>query len=197
MVYSRTNWPAGYLITFTTYGTWLHGNAVGSILKSDEYSGTVLITGNPELEMAEFKRLKDMPFKMNEHQRRIVLAAILEVCQFRNWIAHAVHVRSNHIHAVVCAKAKPEKIMNDFKVYATKALRKETVRLDLAKVWTRHGSTKYLWYDQALDDAIKYVRDGQGKMMAFGKTQQSDNRSCYQTPDHSHIQRPDREGGEK
>lgn len=160
----------GYLITFTTYGTWLHGNNVGSIWKNSKESNTTLIGSNPTLEKAEFDKLKNAPFKMNSHQRQIVLEAILKVCHFRRWNGYAVHVRSSHIHAIVSAKTKPERMMNDFKIYATRALRQDTVQSLPGKIWTRHGSTKYLWNNRELSDATNYVRDRQGKMMAFWQT---------------------------
>ena len=62
--------------------------------------------------------LKNAPFSIDNPQRWKVLEAILEVCKFRSWDAYAVHVRTNHIHAVISARAKPEKVMNDFKIYA-------------------------------------------------------------------------------
>jgi hypothetical protein len=64
-------------------------------------------------------------------------------------------------------------MMLDFKAYATRAIRlNDEPQVAAIKYWTRHGSTKYLWTQQSIDAAIKYVRDGQGKMMAFGATVQ-------------------------
>lgn len=30
------------------------------------------------------------------------------------------------------------------------------------KLWTRHGSTRYLWNEASVEAACRYVRDGQG-----------------------------------
>ena len=161
------NSPLAYFITFTTYGTWLHGNKAGSIWK--ENSNTKLIDVSPELENAEVGRLKNPPFVLDADQRQNVLEAILEVCCFRNWDAFAVHVRTNHVHAVISAKATSEKIMNDLKAYASRALKNSSAVTLPKKIWTRHGSTRYLWDQQALSEAVKYTKNHQGNIMAFAQ----------------------------
>ena len=176
-------YPLGYLVTFTTYGTWLHGDKAGSIWKNKPESNTILIGSEPRLETAEKRRLKNPPFVMHKNQRQQVLEALLEVCAFRKWDAYAIHVRTSHVHSVVCAPVKPEKIISDFKAYATRKLRAIATVTIPSKIWTRHGSTKYLWNREQLSDAVKYVRDQQGKTMAFGQS--------INTPS------PDREGGDK
>jgi len=123
---------------------------------------------NPGLNTKEQSFLKHRPIKLNVLHRDIVLQAILEVCEFRGWLAHAVHVRSNHIHIVVSGREKPEKMMRDFKIYATRAIKKDGDKISAEKYWTRHGSTKYIWTKENLRSSIEYVKNGQGKIMAFG-----------------------------
>ena len=163
-----TDYPIAYLITFTTYGTWLGGNKTGSIWKDN--NGTKLIDGWKELEVSQRDRLKNEPFVMDSRQRQIVLEPILEVCLYREWRAYAVHVRTNHVHIVISGREVPEKIMNDFKTYATRALRTDTSLKIPPKVWTRHGSTRYLWDAQELSNAVKYVCQEQGEIMAYGQS---------------------------
>lgn len=70
---------------------------------------------------------------------------------------------------------RPEKMMVDFKVYATRMIRKfNSEQTIIKKYWTRHGSTKYIWTKENLASVMRYVRDEQGKIMAFGAT---DNQS--------------------
>jgi REP element-mobilizing transposase RayT len=54
-------------------------------------------------------------------------------------------VRSNHVHAVVSHDGPPEKIVEAFKSYATRALRRDGFVNQETKVWARHASTRYLW----------------------------------------------------
>ena len=180
-----TDYPKAYLITFTTYGTWLHGNEAGSVWENNS-GNTKLIDARPKLETSQREILKNEPFVMNTQNRQIVLEAILEVCHYRKWQAYAVHVRTNHVHIVISGRATPEKIMNDCKIYATRALKTEQDRKIPPKIWTRHGSTRYLWDAHELSNAVRYVREQQGEIMAYG-----------QTVINPQIPSPDREGGDE
>ena len=161
--------PVGYFITFTTYGTWLRGDERCSITKENNRHGTAFNRPDINLYKKEKASLKNPAVILDSYQREAVLKAILEVCKFRDWTAHAVHVRSNHVHVVVSGDNKPYKMMIDFKAYATRAIKKlNTAENKICKYWTQHGSTKYLWTKEYLDSAIKYVKYGQGKTMSLG-----------------------------
>lgn len=118
------NYRQAYLLTIRSYGTWLHGNEKGSV---DRHSFNVY--GTPR--MSPSKRLKDfMKSEMKEHpvlfdklQRTTVLEAVKEVSDYRGYELLAVNMRTNHLHAVVAGNVKPEKIINEFKAYATRGLR--------------------------------------------------------------------------
>jgi len=163
--------PLAYLITFTTYGTWLHGDKRASVNEEHNRFGEEFIPHNPGLNTKEQSLLKHPPIKLNAFCRNIVLRAILEVCEFRGWFAHSIHVRSNHVHIVVSGKEEPEKMMRDFKIYATKAIKKAGDKMSAEKYWIRHGSTKYIWTKEKLRSSIAYVKNGQGNIMAFGATE--------------------------
>ena len=62
------------------------------------------------------------PYVLDQAGRAVVLAAIRRHCAHRGWNLLAAHVRSNHVHAVVEAEARPERIMNEFKSYASREL---------------------------------------------------------------------------
>ena len=65
---------------------------------------------------------------------------------------------SNHVHVVVSADGvKPEKVMADFKAWATRRLREAEQVSSEALVWERHGSTRYLNTRDSLDAACHYV----------------------------------------
>jgi REP element-mobilizing transposase RayT len=168
--------PIAYLITFTTYGTWLHGDTRGSVGKENNQYGSAYMESSPALYRKEQRNLKNQPVTLSSKQRDIVLQAILKVCKYKGWFAHAVHVRSNHAHIVVSGEKKPEEMMVSFKTYATRALRnnKNTSKRTI-KYWTRHGSTKYLWTKKSLANAIMYVKNEQGRIMAFGVTSKTES----------------------
>lgn len=68
-----------------------------------------------------------------------------------------MNVRTNHAHAVVSATVNPEKIVNDFKAYATRRLRSEGLIGLERKVWSRGASTRYLWKPRHVLAAVDYV----------------------------------------
>ncbi len=105
---------------------------------------------------------KQQAVYLNGHQRTIVDAALKEVASFRDYNVRALNVRSNHVHAVVSKAVRPEKIVNDFKSYATRRLRLERC-IDLgSKIWSRGASTRYLWKPRDVEAAVDYVLYSQG-----------------------------------
>ncbi len=84
-------------------------------------------------------------------------------CVYRGWSLLAAHVRSNHVHTVVEAEAPPERIMNDFKAYASRRLNRMGLEEPGRKRWARHGSTRWLWKPQHVSAAIQYILAEQGE----------------------------------
>ena len=102
------------------------------------------------------------PFLLDGKQRAIVEKSIRGVCEFRGYGLSAVNVRTNHAHAVVSALARPNPIMRAFKANATRELRNaKLVNVD-QRIWSRGGSTRYLWKPQNVERAIDYTLYGQG-----------------------------------
>ena len=113
-------------------------------------------------------KLNEPPFLLGNADGAIALEAILGVCRHRSWIAHAIHARTTHIHAVVSGSAPPEQMVSAFKAYATRALRAAATSSGRWRYWTEHGSTRYLWNEASINAAIDYVLNGQGiKMVHF------------------------------
>jgi REP element-mobilizing transposase RayT len=67
------------------------------------------------------------PYFMDKDRRITVRNALREVCIYRGWNLWAAHVRTNHVHAVVEAHVRPEKVMNAFKSYASRGLNRLSI----------------------------------------------------------------------
>ena len=158
--------PIAYLITFHTYGTWLHGADRGPVNRDHNVFGTNLVPPSERLRAAEQDYLEVGVFKFDAEQRRVVEVAVEGVVQYRGWTLHAVHVRTNHVHVIVSADATAERVMNTFKSWATRRLREARLIDPKQKVWTRHGSTRYLWKQHELLRAREYVAEHQGRDLA-------------------------------
>jgi len=109
--------------------------------------------------------MKQTPYLLDRVGRAAVLEALREVCLHRGWSLLAAHVRTNHVHAIVEAEIRPEKIMNDFKSYASRGLNRLGHDESDRRRWAHHGSTRWLWEDQDVRDAIRYVVEEQGEPM--------------------------------
>ncbi len=101
--------PLAYFITFTTYGTWLHGRDPASVDRDHNIPGTPFLPANPDLEEWRRQSLREDPYFLDEARRRIVLHTIQEVSTHRGWRLWAVHVRTNHVHIVVTAPPKTKR----------------------------------------------------------------------------------------
>jgi adenine-specific DNA methylase len=115
------------------------------------------------------------PYEMDGRRRQIVLDAIREVARYRGWRLFAVHVRTTQVHVVVAANDTPERVMNDFKAYATRHLNESKLDPEGRKRWARHSSTPYIWKQKGVEAAVHCVLDEQGEPMAvFDGTRQLD-----------------------
>ncbi len=164
--YDYNDFPLAYLITLRTYGTWLHGEEKLSV---DRHGFNVYKTprreSNVKLQNLMFQNLKQKPFLFDEYARKITESTINEVCEHRKYILQALNVRSNHIHAVVSAQVKPKLIIEAFKSYSTRNLRKELIIDSDKKIWTRGRSRRYLWKPRHVALAVEYVLYGQGEII--------------------------------
>ena len=107
--------PLGYLITFRPYGTWLHGDRRGSVNRFHNRYGTPRLPQNDGWKKHNRDALKQSPVRLGSRQRRAIEEAIRETCKIRKWDFWTTNVRTNHIHTVVSAQCKPEKILSAFK----------------------------------------------------------------------------------
>ncbi|MBK8205526.1 MAG: transposase [Planctomycetes bacterium] len=146
-----------YHLYFTTYGTWLHGDARNSWDRHEH----VQKPPDPVLEEHRRHQLKHQPTLLSDEMRRVVDAALREVGDFRGWHTHALNVRTNHVHAAVAAVDEPSKMLHDFKAYATRRLRKAGLVTPTTKVWTRKGGVKGVYHPEGLADLINYIVHGQ------------------------------------
>lgn len=107
--------------------------------------------------------LTQSPVTLRAPQRALVESAIRETCEIRKWSLWTVNVRTNHIHAVVTAHCKPERVLNAFKANSTRQMREAGCWKSERSPWGEGGSKRYLWTEEQLVNAIAYVQDDQGE----------------------------------
>ena len=155
-----------YLITFACYGRRLHGSELGSVDRKHNAPRTALVEPNASWVAAAKERMDQTEYEMDSLRREAVLEAIKEACSLRGWYLLAAHIRSPHAHIVVDAEAPPERVMNDFKAYASRRLNEMKLDEPNRKRWARHDSTRWLWKPKQVSAAIEYVVREQGEPMA-------------------------------
>ena len=153
--------PLAYFLTWTTYGSWLPGDERGWADKPGR-----LKLGDQKL-VAQAKALLTEPeLTLTDEQRQIVERTIADHCRIRGWHLHSVNCRTQHVHVVVTATDRdPEEVMDQFEAWCTRKLKDREQSNGHAKPrdkwWTQRGSKRHLFDEASVEEAIKYVSDGQ------------------------------------
>jgi REP element-mobilizing transposase RayT len=150
---------AGYMVTFTTYGTWLQGSR-RRFVKDGE-----ILEPNEKLEQANKNALKNDEVKLSKKEREIVKFAVLQEAERIGENILALSVGRTHVHIVINEGGKPvDKVVNRFKTAAYFALRENGFN---RKVWTKSYDNRFCFDGISLRNRIKYVnkqcRDEGGK----------------------------------
>jgi len=161
--FNETGFPMGYLITFRTYGTWLHGDRRGSVDRFHNIYGTPKLPPSPRRQQYERQLMKRPPVKLDSRRRAAVQRSLRETCSARKWKLWASSVRTNHVHSVVTALCRSLTVLNALKAYATRAMRESGCWSSEYTPWAYGGSRKKLWTEKDLLDAILYVEYDQGE----------------------------------
>jgi len=168
--------PKGFLITWTCYGTWLWGDPRGSVDRQHNVFGTPDLTPSSRRVAVIERRMKHTPYTLTDAGRNVVHQAIEDHCRFRGWELVAVNARSNHVHMVVrFAGLAPEPMMGECKGWACRRLRVRGFAHREHPVWTKGGSTRYLWKESDLEPATRYVLEGQVPERFEGRAGQPDH----------------------
>lgn len=161
----RRSFPLAYFLTFTCYGARLHGDD-GSVDRYHRHYKSPFLAASRKRKKITQTRMRHSPYTMDVRRRALVLEALKETCRYKGWMLLAAQVRTNHVHVVVEASLRPEKILTALKAYSSRRLNRSGLDHAGVKRWTRHGSTVYLWDSDSVQSAIQYVIGGQGEPMA-------------------------------
>ena len=154
--------PLACFLTWTCYGTWLHGDNRGSVDLLHNTPGTPLLDADPDRTQGVRRTLRDPAYFLSDAARAVVRKVIEDHCQFRGWTLLAANARTNHVHVVVQAPSiSPEIVLNQFKAWATRRLREAGLVDECVTIWTRHGSTRYLDTMSSVEAAVRYVDEEQ------------------------------------
>jgi REP element-mobilizing transposase RayT len=139
----------GYMVTWTTYGTWLQGDKRGFVRDGK------ILKASTELEQDNKKRQSNDKISLTKEQREVVRNSILREAEKIRENVLAISVRSNHIHAVIEAGGKPiNTVINRFKTAAHYAMRDRGFK---GKVWTSGYDRRFCFSEKELNTRVNYV----------------------------------------
>jgi REP element-mobilizing transposase RayT len=164
-VHTLDNMPLAYLLTFTCYGTHLHGSAKGSVDRFNNTFGEPYLPIDWSREEAIRSRLSWPGYTLDSFNQRFTLIAIREVCSEKDWDLLAAHVRSTHVHSVITAPIHPRYIRAALKRRASTIICQGRRERRGTRRWTAGGSSRYLWTLDQVKAAVDYVVRGQGDPM--------------------------------
>ncbi len=160
-----------WLLTWTTYGTWLPGDARGCVTRVREGAlpdgpriehdtpGTPYVQSIPGLVRASRSAMKGEPIWLNAEQAATAALDFSASARFRGWELLAGAVMANHVHLVVGVPGDtdPTKLLQIFKSYASRALNQRWGRPRAGTWWTESGSRRKLADNRAVSAATRYV----------------------------------------
>jgi REP element-mobilizing transposase RayT len=161
-----------WLLTSTTFGTWLPGDRRGSVTSVRDPLASVRIEhdlpGEPYEdsipELAESARLSmnGPAVFLDAVKAEIVARQFRETAAYREWTIRALAIMYNHFHIVVEVPGNPSpgKLLGDFKSYASRSLNRTFGELPTSW-WTHDGSKRILKDELAVANAIRYVLEKQ------------------------------------
>ena len=158
-----------WLLTWTTYGTWLPGDRrgfVSSVRDADgrkvihNVVGTPVDKDDPQLRAAALERMAGPPVWLSDAQAAIALRQLHAHVAFRGHDLEAAAIMTNHVHIVVGVSGDPapSRLLGDFKSYLSRALNADCGRPKGGTWWTESGSKGKLPDEEAVRLAVEYVR---------------------------------------
>ena len=149
--------PMAYLLTWTTYGSWLPGDDRGWVDR-----GGVVRQGNPHLRRVAAKRLVGACTSLTSHQRGLVVRCVAAHARVRGWMVHAVQCRVQHVHVVISAPGcRPQRVITELKARSSRMLNAaegEPSARPAQRWWTRGGSARKVFDERGLENVVTYVR---------------------------------------
>jgi REP element-mobilizing transposase RayT len=141
----------GYMLTWTTYGTWLQGDKRGYVKKGET------LPGDKKLLEANKNNQSEETVRLTPQQKKIVHEAILNQADAIGQKVLALAVYSNHVHLVAEYIPKP---VCDIVAYYKKAARLALKEVGISgKLWTTGYDKRYCFDKKTLEQKIKYVQD--------------------------------------
>ncbi len=157
-----------WLLTWTTYGSWLPGDPrgfVGNVRDIDgdqvrhNIPGTPYDADIPALTNYVRENMTGPPVALSKLDADALIKQYLETARIRQWSLCAASVMFNHTHEVIGVPGDPDPqlLLETCKRWATRALLKIRALPPNGEFWTVNGSKRKLPNQQAVHGGVIYV----------------------------------------
>ncbi len=140
----------GYMVTWTTYGTWLPGDDRGYVAHGK------ILAKNEGLRQANMGRLKSKIVNLSQQEQETIREAILSKSEDLEQKIYANVVCSNHVHIVAQRISKSiERVVSYYKNAARLVLRANGFS---GRLWTRGFDKRFCYDHSQLEGRIEYLQ---------------------------------------
>ncbi len=139
----------GYMLTWTTYGSWLQGD------KRKYVKNGQILDPNTSLESKNKENMKHPEVSLTPAQRKIIEKAIIEESAVLKQNIYVIVVRKSHVHLVTnCNFISAASAVSHYKNAARLAMESSGF---VGRLWTKGFSTRYCFDEDQLNKVIQYV----------------------------------------
>ncbi len=166
-----------YLLTWTTYGTWLPGDSRGFVSRVPtpgrgsvihNHPGEPYDADQPRLAAAARKRMGDGQVVLSTPHARECLAGFRQVANRYGFDLYAGVVLRTHVHLLVASEeTEGPRLLHLFKGVTSRRLGQRFGRRPGGEWWTRHGSRRLLPDGEAVERAFHYVMNQVDALVVF------------------------------
>lgn len=168
-----------WLLTWTTYGTWLPGDDKGFVSpvrnpfsqkwERQNTPGTICTSSIPGLRQASYSRLKCPAISLSSSQAEVLWQQFQETANIRNWQILSVAIMRTHVHLLVYVEndPAPENVLRDFKAYGSRSLNSKWQKPASGTWWTESGSKRKKATQRAVVAAVRYVANQANPLLVW------------------------------